>query len=520
MDTYTDIVIGAGSAGAVIASRLSEDPRARILLIEAGPDYPAFEDLPDDVRNGNYPSFEAHDWGLLAEAVPGRLVPYTRGKLVGGSSAVNTSMAIWPDPEDFAEWEALGNPGWGWADMAPVLRRIENDGDFDLPGHGRAGRIPVRRWREDELIPLQRALLDIGHDLGYDELADINSPGGSGVGLLPMNLVDGVRMSTALTYLAPDVRARSNLDIRPNTLVDRIVFDDGTPTGVLLADGEEVRAERITLSAGSVGTPAILLRSGIGPADELRSLGIKVIADRPGVGRNLRDHPAALITLMPKPGVCDMANPVCQVLLRFNAPGSPDHNDMQIYVYSQVDLSSYAKDLNLDLPGNMAFMVSVGLERPESIGELRITSTDPAEAPNITLNFLGTPEDRRRMREGMRIGWTIANDERITRHATAVISPDRATIDSDDDLDEFLRNTCVTHYHPVGTARMGEHDDVGAVVDSRCRVHGFPALRIADASIMPTIPRANTNFTTIAIGERVAQWLRDELAQINERQAP
>ncbi|GAA0384133.1 GMC family oxidoreductase N-terminal domain-containing protein [Microbispora corallina] len=507
---YTDIIIGAGSAGAVVAARLSEDPRRRVLLLEAGPDYPDVETMPEDLRNGLYPSFVDHDWGFRAEAVPGREIPLARGKVVGGSSAINTSLAVRPRPADFAEWSSLGVAGWTWQDVLPYFNKLEDDRDFGPPDHGKGGPIPVWRWRDEQLGPLQVALREACVSLGYPETDDHNAPDRSGVGPLATNQVDGLRISTAIAYLGP-ARERDNLEIRPDTLVDRILVEDGRAVGVVVrgADGEQtVRGDRIVLSAGAVATPAVLMRSGIGPAETLRRLGVPVVADLPGVGANLKDHPTCLVTFRPRPGVYDESLPVVQIMLQGTYPGSDETDDMQIYVFSHVDLNGFAAGLRDQIGTDKVFMISAGVERPFSVGHVTIESVDPAAPPRIVYNFFDHPEDRRRMREGIRLAARIARTPYFRPFATGDMVPSPEVIESDEALDAFMRATVDNHCHPMGTARMGSAGDPDAVVDERCRVRGVDGLTIADASVIPVTVRVNTNLTCIMIGERVADWLR------------
>lgn len=514
MAQYTDIVVGSGSTGAVIAARLSEDPARRVLLIEAGPDYPDAETLPEDLRNGLYPSLVAHDWGYEAEAVPGRSIPLPRGKVVGGTSAVNSCLAVRPDPADFDEWAAMGNEGWSWQEVLPYFVRLEDDKDFGPPLHGKGGPIPVWRWRDEQLIPLQKALLDAAKDLGFPEVTDHNAPGSGGVGPLAQNLIGSLRVSTAVAYLAP-ARKNEGLEIRPDTVVDRVLFENGRAAGVRVITGgvaEEITADRVTISAGAIGTPGILLRSGIGPAAELDRLGVPVVADLPGVGRNLLDHPTCLVTLAPRPGVYDESLPGTQIVLQYTAPGSAEENDMQVYLFSHVDLNAYAKNLKDQIGTDKVFMISAGIERPLSVGDVTVESLDPEAPPRIRFNYLDHEEDRRRLREGMRLAYRIAQTPQLRLFTTGRVVPSPEVIEDDDALDAFMLATVGTHFHPVGTAKMGPADDPQAVVDSRCRVHGVPGLRVADGSVMPKIVRANTNLTCIMIGERVADWMLADAA--------
>ena len=338
---YDDIIVGGGSAGAVLAARLSEDPARQVMLFEAGPDYATVELTPADLRNCWRMSLREHDWGFTAEAVPGRVIPYPRGRVVGGSSAVNAAIALRGVPADYDEWASLGNDAWSWDKVLPYFRRLEEDPDVADEVHGRAGPIAIRRWREHELIPTQRAFMDVCRRLGFPEVADHNHPGATGVGSFPQNRRGCLRISTAIAYLLP-ARERPNLTIRPNCLVHRVLIDDLRAVGVEVESGgrrAQVYGRRITLAGGAVGSPAILLRSGIGPKEALVDLGIEPAVDLPGVGANLSDHPVTRLLLVPKAGSCELETPLAQVVLRYTAPGSDQFNDMQQVMFSHVEVA-------------------------------------------------------------------------------------------------------------------------------------------------------------------------------------
>jgi len=338
---YDDIIVGGGSAGAVLAARLSQDPARRVLLLEAGPDYPTIESTPADLRDSRRMSLRDHDWGMTAEALPGRVIPYPRGRVVGGSSAVNATIALRGVPADYDEWAALGNDEWSWAKVLPYFRRLEDDPTGAAELHGRGGPMTIRRWQSNELIPVQRAFLEVCRRLGFPEVTDHNHPTASGVGPFPQNRRDRLRWSTAIGYLLP-ARHRPNLTIRPSCLANRVTFADDRAVGVDIgSDGrpEVVHGRRITLATGAIGSPSILLRSGIGPKAALAGLGIDPLTDLPGVGAGLADHPVTRLLLVPKPGSCDPDSPLAQVVLRYTAPGSGEFNDMQQVVFSHVDVA-------------------------------------------------------------------------------------------------------------------------------------------------------------------------------------
>ncbi len=505
---YDEIIVGGGSSGAVLAARLSEDGRRKVLLIEAGADYPDIESTPNSVLNGHQMPTD-HDWGFIAEMVPGRSVAYPRGKVMGGCSSVNACLALRGTPADYDEWAALGNADWDWAKVLPVFVRIENDQDARGELHGLDGPTPVRRYAHDELWPVQRAFVEACQELGFPKAHDHNHPEATGVGYGPWNLrSDGVRMSTAITYLL-SARGRSNLTIRPGCLVNRVLLDGQRAIGVDLESGgdrKSVFGGRVTLSGGAIGSPTILLRSGIGPPDDLRAIGIEPTIPLAGVGMNLIDHAQCGLSWNLAPGMVDETTPLVQTLLRYTAPGSSRDNDMQIMSLQR-----------LLQPG---LLLRTLLMKPESRGALRLVSTDANVQPDIRINLASTAEDVRRLGEGLKLLGALIGTSHLTGvGAHTIVLEDGDTMSAtqfagllgqSNWIEGYIQRVVRHYVHPVGTARMGLARDPGAVVDQHGRVHGITALRVADASIMPTIPRANTHLTCVMIGERVAGWMREQ----------
>jgi choline dehydrogenase len=509
-EPYDVVIVGAGSAGAVIAARASEDPNRSVLLIEAGPDYPLLHETPDDLVNGHHNSTEAHDWHFdYRPTAEGRSGPFPRGRVTGGSSAVNTTIALRGMPEDYDGWAAEGNPEWAWERVLPAFNRLERDLDFGARSyHGDSGPITIRRYPTEELTASHQAFLEASRALGYPDCPDANDPASWGAGPHPMNKLGRLRVSTAVGYLAP-ARIRPNLEIRGDTHTRRFIVEGGRVTGVEVERAgavEVIRGRLFVLSAGAIQSPAVLMRSGLGPRADLERLGIDVVRDLAGVGANLCDHPALSVVCAAKdPAVVDDGLPLIQTILRYTAPGSEQRNDLQI------ELITWSSRRAGGAADGGTFALAAVLEQAHSRGVVRLESADPHAKPLVEQHFCEDDRDTRRLVACFKDAMAFAEAKPLSDLVARVVFPDpaRGRID-DDEIARLCRRLAGSGYHPCGTVKMGPASDAGAVVDQFGRVHGVEGLVVADASIMPSVPRANTNLTSIMIGEMVGEWVRTQ----------
>ena len=500
---YDTLIAGAGSAGNILAARLTEDPTHQLLLIEAGPDYPSADNLPTVIRLGFASSSgiiaTSHDWRYTGEATSQRAdMPVPRGKIVGGSSAINAQILLRGVPQDFQAWAAMGNSSWSFDQVLPYYCKLENDLDFGSADyHGGRGPIRVRRYPEEEWRPDQSAWVEACRAAGFPECPDANRPHATGVGPFPLNTIDGVRQSTAITYLAA-ARSRPNLHLLADCTTRRILLENGRAVGVEVERAgqfEELYADEVVLCAGAVATPQIMMLSGIGPEAHLREIGMEVRHHLPGVGRNLRDHPTLnlLWRLQYKP---DNRAHWHQAGLRYTADGSDMPNDMIVYVGATPQLKSGTEELLFVRPTvNLAV----------SQGSLRLRSGNVHDQPVLNYNYFAEPFDRKRQREAIRLCIELVEEYPGFRSLIGPVSygPGEA-LNDDAALDSWIFASADTGHHTSSTCKMGLPSDPLAVADQAGRVHGVEGLRIVDASLMPDSVRANINATVMMMAEKIA----------------
>ncbi|MDP3549030.1 MAG: choline dehydrogenase [Novosphingobium sp.] len=532
-DAFDFIVIGAGSAGAVLAARLSEDPQVRVLLLEAGgKNTSVLVRMPAGVGT-LIKQKSKHNWGFWSEPEPhmdGRRMWHPRGRGLGGSSAINGMVYIRGHARDYDQWRQMGLEGWSYGDVLPYFRKAEDYGGGKSEFHGAGGPLKVN-WGEQSDHPLYRGIIKAGQQAGHKVTPDFNGADQEGFGRYQLTINDGQRWSAARGYLTPIVGTRRNLSVVTGARVHRIVVVNGRAVGVEYSLGQgkpvqSVRAGReVLLCAGAFQSPQILQLSGIGDPEKLKAHGIAPVHALKGVGENLQDHLDVTLNWACTQPI-SLYNEIrglrqLKVGLQYMLTGKgtgrqngleagaflksrPDLDRPDVQVHFVIAIMQEHAKVQVKRDG---FTLHVCQLRPESRGRVGLASADPYADPSILTNFMGTEEDRRVVREGIRMARHVAGQDALAPYRGEEIWPG-AAVQRDDEIDAWVRAKGETIYHPVGTAKMGLTSDPMAVVDKDCKVIGLEGLRVVDASVIPLLIGGNTNAPTIMIAEKIADVIR------------
>ena len=526
-DTFDFIIVGAGSAGCALAYRLSEDPSVSVLVLEyGGSDAGPFIQMPAAL---SYPmNMSRYDWGYESDPEPhlgGRRLATPRGKVIGGSSSINGMVYVRGHARDFDTWEEMGAAGWGFKNVLPYYKRLEHahGGNSDWRGtHG-----PLHVTRGTKWNPLFDAFVQAGSEAGYETTSDYNGQKQEGFGDMEMTVRKGRRWSAANAYLKPALK-RSNVTLMTGALVGRILFDGKRATGVEYQKGSTISTvacgREVIISASAINSPKLLLQSGIGPASQLSEHGIDVIADRPGVGENLQDHLELYIqqaciqpiTLYKHWNLISKALIGAQWLFTGKGLGASNQFESCAFIRSKAgvdypDIQFHFLPFAVRYDGKAAaeghgYQAHVGPMRSRSRGRVRLTSGDPQAKPSILFNYMSEDSDWQDFRTCIRLTREIFAQDAFAPYRGKEIQPG-ATVQSDEDLNDFIREHVESAYHPCGTCRMGQASDPMAVVDPECRVIGVDGLRVADSSIFPQITNGNLNGPSILVGEKAADHI-------------